>query len=221
MERRTWFTPRQEQFLQLVAKIPYVSSRFYLTGGTALAAIYYNHRVSLDLDLFSPKELNIRKITEALFSIQNRLRYVKIRRQPQKGEGNYILGFPNKETIFLDFVYYPFKRLKPSTKWKNLEIDSLEDIATNKLNTILQRTLMRDYIDLYCIMHRQKLSLKKLRKNMIKKFDWPIDPNVLSRHFLRVAEHTDIPQMKIPFSREKMIKFYENLAKSLEPEIFK
>jgi len=45
-------TDFQKAFLRLFANLP-DQERFYLTGGTALAAYYLGHRLSYDLDLFS------------------------------------------------------------------------------------------------------------------------------------------------------------------------
>ena len=48
-------TPLQEELLRIFAGIE-ESNLFYLTGGTALAAVYLKHRYSRDLDLFTSKE---------------------------------------------------------------------------------------------------------------------------------------------------------------------
>ncbi len=45
-------TPLQQDFLVRFFAVP-VGQRFWLTGGTALAAFYFHHRVSDDLDLFT------------------------------------------------------------------------------------------------------------------------------------------------------------------------
>ncbi|MCI0519819.1 MAG: nucleotidyl transferase AbiEii/AbiGii toxin family protein, partial [Chloroflexi bacterium] len=42
----------QDRFLERFFASP-IGERFYLTGGTALARFYFNHRESLDLDLFT------------------------------------------------------------------------------------------------------------------------------------------------------------------------
>lgn len=42
----------QDRFLELFFDSP-LAEHFYLTGGTALARFYFNHRESLDLDLFT------------------------------------------------------------------------------------------------------------------------------------------------------------------------
>lgn len=188
----------------MAAKESYVRDRFYLTGGTALSGFYYNHRESLDIDLFTPCEFDLAEITHFLFRFQKSLGWKRI----------------EKDTLRVDFFHYTFAPLKKRKIWNGFKIDGLEDIATNKLDAILSRKKMRDYVDLYFLMNREKYTLEKLRKNVLKKFDWKIEPSVLVRNLLCVNELSDLPRMKVPFSVEKMIAFFENEARNLKPRIF-
>jgi len=45
-------TPKQLEFLEFIQGEPQIIKRFYLTGGTPLAAFYLKHRLSEDLDYF-------------------------------------------------------------------------------------------------------------------------------------------------------------------------
>lgn len=220
MERRTWFTSRQNEFLDVVTKEEYITSNFYLTGGTALAAFYYNHRESEDLDFFTAAEEGIdeKALRDILFKAQRTIKWIGAQKV---GQTNYILTFKDKDTLRLDFVHYTFEPLGKREVWHGLEIDSLIDIATNKLDVILQRKKARDYVDFYFLVKKEKFSLRELIKNELKKFDWQVDPIILAKNLLMIKELTDYPKMKVPFDKNKMIKFYENLARSLESEIFK
>jgi len=204
----------------VVTEESYVRDRFYLTGGTALSGFYYNHRESLDIDLFTSFELNTAEITHLLFGLQKKLKWTKIEKARGLGTNNFILHFSEKDSLRIDFFHYTFAPLKKREIWRGLKIDSLEDIATNKLDTILSRKKMRDYVDLYFLMNREKYTLEKLRKNVLMKFDWKIEPLVLIRNLLCVNELSDLPRMKVPFSVNKMITFFENEAGKLKPRIF-
>ena len=48
----------QKNILSLLAKEKIINNNFYLSGGTALAEFYLNHRLSEDLDFFSEKEFD-------------------------------------------------------------------------------------------------------------------------------------------------------------------
>ena len=56
----THFTQEQNAFLSFVRNYPRILDMFYLTGGTALSACYFNHRLSEDIDLFYPSIIYVR-----------------------------------------------------------------------------------------------------------------------------------------------------------------
>ena len=43
----------QQEVFAVIATIPEIRERFYFTGGTALSECHLQHRVSVDIDLFS------------------------------------------------------------------------------------------------------------------------------------------------------------------------
>src|SRR5260221_402194 len=55
------------------------------------------------------------------------------------------------EVIKTEFTYYPFEQVEQPQKKDGLKVDSLIDIAVNKLNTIFTMPRTRDFIDLYLI----------------------------------------------------------------------
>lgn len=216
---RTWFTPRQTQFLEVVAQEKDLATSFYLTGGTALSAVYYNHRESEDLDLFSPKEFSPNDILHLLFRTQKQLKWRHISRRPEAGTDMYTLIWPDKSILNLDFMFY-YSQLFKGKKVLGINIDSLPDIAVNKLETIIVRNKIRDYVDLYTILTKEKFTLNQLIKWHYRKTQLKTDPLVIAKAFLKARQAQDIPRMKIPFSRSKMIRFFEHLADSIKPEIF-
>ncbi|PJC81870.1 hypothetical protein CO007_02510, partial [Candidatus Roizmanbacteria bacterium CG_4_8_14_3_um_filter_36_10] len=62
---KTILTSRQLDFLELAQSNAYIAKNYYLTGGTALAAFYYSHRLSEDIDLFSEKQEIESNVVEA------------------------------------------------------------------------------------------------------------------------------------------------------------
>lgn len=220
MATRTWFTKRQKQLLELVGKDPNFTSKFYLTGGTALAAVYYNHRQSDDLDFFSPKNFSSQWLRNLLFATKPALKWSRIKPIPVNING-YLLFWNDNSCLKLDFLSYSFKRLKPGVNAFGIEIDSLEDIVVNKLDTIVTRKNIRDYIDLYTIMQNEKLTLKQIVKLHQKKIEMRIEPLALAKNLLQVLELTDYPKMKVSFSRKKLIKFFEDEVKKIGRQIIK
>lgn len=218
---KTILTPKQLEFLELVAGEKQITKRFYLTGGTALSEFYLHHRLSEDIDLFcEEEEVDQRAIEAFLKKKSSLLEVAEIKRSQFLGLYSYMLIYNDGEKLKVDFNYYPFPRIGRKKKFRDLEIDSLYDIAVNKLHTIFMKPRSRDYIDLYFIMNGENYSLKRLILDARAKFDWHIDRVNLASQFLRVSEFVDFPKMLKPFDREKMNQFFLKLAKSLEGEIF-
>ena len=215
-------TAKQLNFLELVSKDKQITSRFYFTGGTVLAQFYLQHRLSEDIDLFTEKEEVNQSLVEAfLKKISLKFSIKEIKKSQFLGLFSYTLIFNDGEKLKVDFNYYPFPRINKGKKFKNLDVDSLYDIAVNKVHTMFMRTKSRDFIDLYYIMKTFDYSLDQLIKDSKIKFDWHIDKITLASQFVKVKELSDFPTMLVPFDQKDMEKFFLNLAKSLESGIFK
>ena len=221
---KTILTPQQLKFLELVSGEKQITKRFYLTGGTALAEFHLKHRLSNDLDFFcEQQEVNPKTVESFLRKVSPSLLIVKIKRSQFLGLFSYLLIYKSGNELKVDFNYYPFPRIDRGLKFKNLEIDSLYDIAANKLHTIFMRPRSRDYLDLYFMMRKEKFPLRKLILDAKAKFDWDIDRITLASQFLRVKDLSieDFPRMLKFFDRKEMEDFFVSLAKSLEGDIFK
>lgn len=221
---KTILTPQQLKFLELAASKRQITKRFYLTGGTALAEFFLHHRLSQDLDFFcEAEEVSPMVVEPFLKSVSYQLNIVKINRTQFLGLFSYELVFKDGQKLKVDFNYYPFLRINRGLKFKDLEIDSLYDIAVNKLHTIFMKPRSRDYLDLYFIMQKEDFSLRRLILDAKAKFDWDIDRINLASQFVRIKDLQiqDFPKMLKPFNRKDMEDFFVSLAKSLEGEIFK
>lgn len=219
---KTILTPKQSHFLELIQKEPQITKRFYLTGGTALSEFYLQHRLSYDIDLFTEKEEVDQRLTDAyLKKLSPALSVVKIKRSQFLGLFSYILVFEDKQELKVDFNYYPFPRIQKGTRYKNLEVDSVYDIAANKLQTIFTKPRSRDYIDLYFIIRKYKYPLGKLILDAKAKFDWDIDKITLASQFIKVKDIDESSMLITPFSKKSLDEFFLKLAKLLEDKIFK
>lgn len=221
---KTILTPQQRDFLELVQQETSLVKNFYLTGGTALAGFYYQHRLSEDIDLFTEKNEASQRVVDAfLRKIGPKLGVRKAKKSQFLGLVSYLLVYVNNATLKVDFNYYPFPRIEKGSSFKHLLIDSVHDIAANKVHTIFTKPRARDYIDLYFILSREDYTLKNLILDAKVKFDWDIDPITLASQFVRVREleKTELPRMLIPLDRKDMNKFFLSEAKKLEKDIFK
>lgn len=221
---KTILTPKQLDFLELVQKEPEITKRFYLTGGTALAEFYLKHRKSEDVDLFTQEREVDPKLIEAFLKKNSPgLSVVHIKRSQFLGLFSYTLVYKDKDQLKVDFNYYPFPRIEKGIKHKNLEIDSLYDIAANKLHTLFMKPRERDYVDLFFILNKGNYSIKRLILDAKAKFDWDIDKMNLINQFIRVKDikENELPRVIVPFKKKTMEKFFLDLAKGLKEELFK
>lgn len=213
-------TERQISLLKEIGKQAFLSKNFYLSGGTALAGFYLFHRYSEDLDFFSENEVDPMQINIFLKSIQKAFKIKKIDFEQSYNRNLFFLHFDD-EILKVEFTYYPFPRVKEGQQKFGVAIDSLLDIAVNKLFTIYQRCKARDYIDLYSICIKENLSIKELIKTAKIKFDWHIDPIQLGTQFVKATEAEDYPHMIQNLTKEEWQNFFIEEAKKLAPDIFK
>jgi len=211
----------------LAEKEPSLVKRFYLTGGTALAEFYFQHRLSEDIDLFSEQEVNPKAAEAFLKKAAANLKIKKIVRQQFLGLHTYKLHYKDGDFLKVDFNYYPFPRIEKGTSFGKLEVSSVYDIAVNKIHTVGMKPRARDYVDLYFIFTTSKYKpekyLQRMRLDSQAKFDWPLEAKNLAAGFLRVKDFskTDLPKMLKPLDLKAMEKFFLQLARGLKKEIFK
>lgn len=216
----TGLTARQKQFLELVRQEPYLRSNFYLSGGTALALWYLHHRESFDLDFFTCRPFDDERITHWVRANRKSIGYRLVHIDEDFGFLTITFHYPDDTFLKIDFNHYTEARLKKGLVWRGIEIDSLYDIAVNKLETISSSPRTRDYVDLYYILQSTKFKIKDLMQSVGEKFSERIDTLQLIKNFLKVVEYTDLPRMLIPFDRKDMDRYYANLARSLKKEVF-
>jgi predicted nucleotidyltransferase component of viral defense system len=119
---------------------------FYLAGGTALA-LRLGHRVSLDLDLFSPS----RKLDMPdRIGIKQKLAGAPLSVSEEKDGTCHLRLDKTHASLF----YYPYPALAPADCWCGLKVAAVPDIAAMKLSAVLGRGSKKDFLDLYCIFRQ-------------------------------------------------------------------
>ena len=158
---------------------------FNLVGGTALA-LYWGHRISVDIDLFTDKK------TDLLF-IEGKLNETDcaefLSRSP-------IALFYSIESIKCDFLIYPYPFNYPPVSENNLKIAAPDDIVTMKLGAITNRGAKKDFVDLFYIL--QHYEIQKLCDLYMSKYKTK-DLFALFRSltFFNDAEPQEMPEILI------------------------
>lgn len=208
----------QQKLLQLISRDKIICNSFYLTGGTALAEYYLQHRLSEDLDFFSETEFTPQVISVFFKKIQKKAGIKKIEFEQSFNRNLFFLDLDG-DSIKTEFTYFPFPRIEKIKKIGQLAIDSLVDIAVNKVFTIYQKPRARDFIDLYLIIQQQGWDIADLIKKAKVKFDWHIDPLQLGSQFMQATEVKDYPKMMVEIKHEDWQKFFTAEAKKFKNKI--
>ncbi len=211
---------KQVAFLSWVAKQPTVASRYYLTGGTPLAAFYLHHRYSEDLDFFiEAQEVNLLSVQRVIKAAKQTFAIRNVSYENFQGLHTFFLDFPDGETLKVDFNYYPFPRIEKGRKEFGMAVDSLLDIAVNKIQSIGTRTKARDFIDVYFIVKEAGLLVSDLILTARNKFDFFINPIQYGKQFLKVSQVKDFPRMIKTFHQQDFERFFITEAEKLKSEI--
>jgi len=135
---------------------------FYLAGGTALA-IHLSHRISVDLDWFTPNSF-----ADGMILAQS-LRNSNIDLDVEQVSSGTLHG--SVKGVRVSFLQYQYPLLKPLERWNEMScpLASLEDLACMKLSAIAQRGARKDFCDIYTL-GKKSFSLSQMLGFYQKKF---------------------------------------------------
>lgn len=204
----------QDDFLEIFFSESFASD-FYLTGGTALSRFYLNHRLSDDIDLFTQNQkIDFSHINSLVLRILNKLKLKIIKQVNTDTFLQYITESQSGHTLKIDFVKeipIHFGEFKIVEKTR---IDSLENIGSNKVLTIFGRRDVKDFIDLYFILQKTKLKFDYLYNLAIQK-DLGLSEFYLANSMRQIEDISIYPKMLVKLDKNKLIKFYSELAEKL------
>ena len=153
----------QKEILGIFSKVS-DSEHFYLTGGTALACFYLKHRKSNDLDFFTNSQELLLPFSRRL---EEMLKTKKMDIQRQRAFHSFVELLVKREeesTIIHLAEDAPFRleQTKEFPEYPGLKVDSLVDIAANKLLALFSRATLRDFIDVYFLVKKAKFTSEDL-----------------------------------------------------------
>lgn len=139
-------TPLQRRILAVVAgRLDGV----FLSGGSALGPFHLGHRRSVDLDLFTRERGAYDTRVRELLRLMDDEKLAVTAGHAGPGFHRFVVT-DGTETVPVDVVLDTTPAVGPTLVVEGgLAIDSLTDIAANKLAAVLGRAELRDYVDLY------------------------------------------------------------------------
>lgn len=214
------FDPLQKIIVQEITSDPYLRKNFYFTGETALSVFYLHHRLSEDLDFFTENEFLPERVIDFMNHCAKKYHFSLLLREVE--ETNILifsLDFGKKGKLKVDFNYYPYKRVKPSKVVNKLSVDSLYDIATNKLLSVNQKTDVKDFVDLYFLL--KKFTIWDLMYGVEAKFGMELELVMIASDFLKVEEFDFLPKMLVPLTNKELIDSFKKQAIEIGKRITK
>ncbi|MBI4160205.1 nucleotidyl transferase AbiEii/AbiGii toxin family protein, partial [Candidatus Wolfebacteria bacterium] len=115
--------------------------------------------------------------------------------------------------------YYPFPRIEKGMRYGRLAVDSIFDIAVNKVHTIAMKPRARDFIDIYFIIKKTGYPFKALLAAAKIKFDWHIDALQLGSRLLQARYVVDYPRMLKNIKDAEWQNFFVEEARKLGKDI--
>lgn len=175
---------------------------FYLAGGTALA-LQIGHRLSIDLDFFSPDPLPdglLRKVRRIFDGRKISVTYSALEQL------NLVI-----DGVKITFFNYPYRNVYPTVPYKGILLASVMEIALMKAFSIGKRLSFKDYVDWYVLLSEKHVSLKEVMSGAKKKFGTDFS----DRLFLgQLVSMDDVPVQKIDFLKDSVSK--ETMKEFLE-----
>jgi predicted nucleotidyltransferase component of viral defense system len=204
----------QDKFLDLFFSGRFAAD-FYLTGGTALARFYFQHRESVDLDLFSQnQQLDFSAINLEIERIGRELKLTIIKQVTTNTFLQFIYEDTEKNMLKVDLVKdipVHFGEYKQEGKVK---LDSLENMGSNKITAIFGRTDHKDFIDLYYILNETEFTFEQL-VSLAKQKDLGLTEFYLANSIDQIETASQMPVLLKPLDLKKYNEFYKKLSRDL------
>lgn len=168
--------------LNKLMTIPILNDRV-LVGGTGLA-LHLGHRISIDIDLFSPEPVDVVSFMAEL----------SLFGQTELLNTSPVSLHLNFDLVKTDIVKYPVEWIKPIHHVENIRLAAIEDIAAMKLAAITNRGSKKDFYDIYFLL--QHYSLDQMLAFFQTKYpSWNVFMVLQSLSYFEDAEPTETPKV--------------------------
>jgi len=200
-EWNRWLTPLQAAFLTRLFDAE-AGRRFFLTGGTALAAFYLRHRLSVDLDLFTLDDLALPEADALVPQLAAGLGCRIGRARRTEHYRQFLLEPEGGQPLQVDLVRDFGPQYGQRRVVDHIVVDSVENIGANKLTAILGRTEPKDFVDLYFILQAGYDFADLLAKAQAK--DLGLQPFFLAGALLQVRHFSHLPATTPPLTAAEL-----------------
>lgn len=209
MGKKSFLTTHQTKLFDQIVANKYIRTKFYFTGGTALSEYYLHHRYSDDFDFFSEKPYEGEALSSHMRMLSNKMHFEYSAERIDRLFTFHII-FSNKNKMKVDFSHYEGNRVEKGNEFRKMQVDSLLDIAINKIMCIQQREQIKDFVDLYFLL--KDFSIWDLIDGVKIKFNNKIEPYILGTDLMNVTSFTTLPRMIKPLKLSELKAFFRKEA---------
>jgi len=202
-------TPLQQNFLNEFFACSAAES-FFITGGTALSGYYLYHRYSEDLDLFTLNHDALNAIERELPAIADRLGCSWSLKVKATDFRMALVQRPSEPALKIDLVRDAGAQFGDHQRFGNVIVDSMLNIAVNKVTAVFGRTAAKDFVDLYFLL-QQGFQIDELTQ-MAKQKDLGFTEFYFAGSVRQIRQVQSLPRMIRPISLEELRVFYERVA---------
>jgi hypothetical protein len=186
---------------------------FFLTGGSALGEFYLGHRTSLDLDLFTHDAEAFDRVDVVVGRVAADLGAAVAAGRSGPGFRRYVLERAGEQVV-VDFVLDSAPVIdadKPVIR--GTRVDTLREIAVNKLCALLGRSELKDLIDLHALATAGLDPLALL--DLAARKDGGFTPATLAWSLSNLRLSPLPPGLLIPVVPEELARFRDALVADL------
>jgi|GEM_PF-143748 len=210
--RSAILTPLQEAFLTRFFTYD-VGEQFFLTGGTALAAFYLGHRLSDDLDFFTVNDQAFDGLQAELGRLGRELDCGVATVVSTPAFRQVVLSTQRDDRLKVDFVRDIETQFGARRRVGQVIVDSLLNIAVNKVTAVFGRGSIKDFVDLYLLL-LQGYDLDELFQ-LAREKDQGFTPFFFAAMLRQVHHVSRLPVMRQPLDLAALVAFYDGLADRL------
>jgi len=217
-DRQCYASETQREILMALLSEVMIAESFFLTGGTALSVFYLHHRRSEDIDLFTLSLLSLNEIS--LWVKRTWADGVAVIKETPQFLSCLIKG------VRVDLVIDPLSsnEKRPVVHLETdvgLQVDTIANIASNKLCAAASRMEPKDLVDLYFVFKTcERMGLEELYRLARKKevmFDDP--PTVAYQmeeavNFLKGKPEL-FPRTLIELNKDEFFRFFKEITKDI------
>ncbi len=182
---------KEQSLALLVLAKSSLKDRFYWTGGTLLSHYYLKHRLSLDIDFFTEIPFGFEEVNAWVQEYKQKAGFVNVSYKKIFDRYEFIFSEPNQ--LRVEFVLYNHekKTLGERIEYQGVLIDSLEDIAANKVMAMCDRNEPKDLFDIYFLLTKKGFTAESMIDLAQRKFGVSISESLFWSEPFKALEILD------------------------------